>query len=173
MTKVNRKTAAFCIAVGTIAFLVGWFSFFLIRKQWRNSRDASAILDSMNDFTYVGEGAFWSELYLPAHGVERQPLPTKLEAGHVFIFHYSRVDNGRVVQELTDRLKKRGVKVFDVISHGTSSYVGGSSFKVSFQKGAYTGFISTALDNQIVTDEKIAEPLSPDDYILVLQEGEP
>lgn len=173
MTRIHRKTAALCIAVGTIAFLIGWFSFLLISKHWTSNRDAFLILDSMSDFTYVGSGVFSNELSVPAHDMNRQRLPTKLQAGHVYIFHYNRVDNGRLVQELTERLKTRGVRVFDVVTHGTGSYVGGSSFKISFQQGGYRGFISTALDNRIVTDEKITKPLSNNDYIVVLQEVGP
>lgn len=169
MTKVDSKTAVLCIVVGTITFLAGWFSVHLVNEQRGNHPDASAILESMSDFTFVGEGAFLNDLSIPAHGVERQPLPRKLEAGHVYIFHYSRVDNNELVHALTDRLKARGVKTFNVVGHGSGSYVGGSSFTLSFQEGGYTGFISTALDNQIVTDAKLSESLSPDDYILVLQ----
>jgi hypothetical protein len=173
MAKINLKIAALCIAVGTIVILAGWFSFFLVSKHRNNSRDASAILTSLSDFTYVGQGAFSNELSVPAHGMERQPLPKKLEAGHSYIFHYGPVDNGQLVHELINRLKTRGVKVFDVVDHGTGTYVGESHFSLSFQDGGYKGFIYNTEDNQIVKDEKIADPLSVADYILVIQEVKP
>lgn len=171
MLKTNNvKSVALCVAIGISAFLAGSFSSF------RASDDPAArvpgFIDAMSDFEFVGSGVFSDELSVPAHSIESQPLPKKWEAGRAYIFHHSRVDNSRLLRELIDKLKSRGVKVFDIVDHGTGRYIGGLAFKLSFQEGGYRGFIYNTLDNRIVADEKITEPLSDDDYILVLQEAE-
>lgn len=79
MIRIKRKTVVLCIAIGTTTFFVGCFRSFLV-TQSRVSRDASAILDETSDLEFVGSGAFSDELSVPAHGMNRQALPTKLEA---------------------------------------------------------------------------------------------
>jgi len=171
MFAINRVNLAGCVAVGLAALLAGSFGLSAASKGSRLVDEAPALINAMSDFEFVGSGPFSDELSVPPHGMKRKLLPTRLEAGHAYIFHHASVDNNRLVRELVDRLKTRGVKVFDVVDHGTGRYVGGLAFRLSFEDAGYRGFIYNTLDNRIVRNERIARRLSFDDYIVVIQQA--
>jgi len=137
----------------------------------KSQKKVPAFLNAMSDFEFVGSGDYLNELSIPSHGMEKQQLPAKFEKGKAYVFHHVPIDNQHLVYVLRDKLKSNGCKIIEFVDKGPGRYIGGLAFRIRFEDERYKGFIFNILDDHIVNSSSSSQPLSVDDYVLVIEQG--
>lgn len=131
-----------------------------------------AFLNALSDFEFVGSGDYLNQLSIPSHGIEKQQLPLTFEKGKAYVFHHVPIDNQHLVYVLRDKLKANGCKILEFIDNGPGRFIGGLAFRIRFEDEWYKGLIFNTLDDQIVNGSSSSHPLSNDDYVLVIEQGD-
>lgn len=133
-------------------------------------KEITSVLSVFSDFEFVGSGNY-QESYSPQHGMDKTPLPGKLEAGRVYVFHHRYPStNLEIFETLQSRLRENGMQV-KTLSGTTYRYVGGMAFLIEFQNSEYKGFIKTQLDKEIL-NSNLSDQWMSDDYLLVIQQAD-
>lgn len=151
-------------------FSIGCYGAFAVNNHVsRSQQKAPKFLNALSDFEFVGSGAYRDQLSVPLHGMEKQDLPVRFEKGRAYIFHHTAIDNQHLLPLLRDRLEVNGCKILEFVDKGPGRFIGGLSFRIRFEDDRYKGVIYNTLDNQIVNSPPSSKPLSPDDYVLVIE----
>lgn len=115
--------------------------------------DARPIVTVFDGFLYVG--SFPALEYAPpSHSHEAISLPTTLEAGKLYVFHYadSLDDAEFAISELPRRLRAAGATIIEAPSSKAdlpSVDPGDRAWRVVFKYGALRGSIYNALDRDL------------------------
>ena len=128
------------------------------------------VLDALSDFVFVGEGLY-DRTSTPPHGLEARTLPTRLEAGHQYIFHRRRTVESEAIEVfyiLQRRCLDKRIKVLAANNEGIG-FTGGLSFPILFQDSMYRGGITNAVDNQILQSSLQVRNWLVDDYIVIIE----
>lgn len=127
-------------------------------------------LKAFSDFEFVGSGPISDDVEVPPHDLSGKVFPTHLETNLRYVFHHHRLNDseGKLYDELQNRLKINGVTIIESKA-GPYRFIGGGEFHIAFQEGDIKGTIFTSLDWQIMNNPKLSEQWDPDDYVLVLK----
>ena len=159
------------IALCVISF--GCFGAVVIGNQVsRPQKRVPAFVNALSDFEFVGSGDYRNQLLIPPHGMEKKQLPLRFEKEKAYVFHHVSIDNQHLVYVLRDKLKSNGCKILEFVDKGPGRYIGGLAFRIRFEDERYKGFIFNTLDDQIVNSLSSSQPLSLDDYVLVIEQGD-
>jgi hypothetical protein len=133
-------------------------------------KEITSLLSVFSDFEFVGSDNY-QESYSPQHGMDKNPLPDKLEVGRAYVFHHRYPStNLGIFETLQSRLRENGMQV-KTSSGTTYRYVGGLAFLIEFQHSEYKGFIKTQLDKEIL-NSNLSDKWMSDDYLLVIQQAD-
>lgn len=138
------------------------------QQKKRNQRQP-VFMEALSDFVFVGSGVS-EHLKAPPHKMEAVSLPLEYQTGYQYVFHYRRsAESGNIYKTLRARLQWKGIKITSPDATG-DRYLGGPSFRISFEGDGFKGVIYNNLDGQIINSEPLSKEWTEDDYILVLEQ---
>lgn len=150
-------------------------SCWIIACNRRAQLDARPMLTVFDDFVYVG--SFPAIQYSPpSHGHEAISLPTTLETGKLYVFHFadSLDDAEFAISELPRRLRAAGATIIEAPASKAdlpSVDPGDRAWRVVFKYGAWTGTIYNSLDRDLFERGGIKQGGNVNSFVLTFEDA--